>query len=45
LRKTCGITAIEGVKEAPKFEFDQSAILPEDRDVLAQVAQCLTTGR
>jgi peptidoglycan-associated lipoprotein len=44
LRKACGITAIESVREAPKFEFDQSAILPEDRDVLAQVAQCLTMG-
>jgi peptidoglycan-associated lipoprotein len=44
LRQACGITAIESVKEAPKFNFDQSAILPEDRDVLAQVAQCLTTG-
>ena len=44
LRKACGLTTIESVKEAPKFDFDQNAILPEDRDVLAQVAQCLTTG-
>ena len=44
LRQACGITAIESVKEAPKFDFDKNAILPEDRDVLAQVAQCLTTG-
>jgi peptidoglycan-associated lipoprotein len=44
LRQACGITVIESAKEAPKFNFDQSAILPEDRDVLAQVAQCLTTG-
>ena len=44
LRAACGIAVIESVKEAPKFEFDQSAILPEDRDVLAQVATCLTTG-
>src|SRR5580693_3917074 len=41
LRQACGITVIESAKEAPKFNFDQSAILPEDRDVLAQVAQCL----
>jgi peptidoglycan-associated lipoprotein len=32
------------VKEAPKFDFDKSAILPEDRDVLAAVATCVTTG-
>lgn len=44
LRKACGIATIESVKEAPKFDFDKDAILTEDRDVLAQVAQCLTTG-
>ncbi len=44
LRKECAITTVESVKEAPKFDFDQNAILPEDRDVLAQVATCLTTG-
>jgi peptidoglycan-associated lipoprotein len=44
LRKACAITTVESVKEAPKFEFDQQAILAEDRDVLALVAQCLTTG-
>ena len=32
------------VSEAPKFDYDKSAILPEDRAVLAQVAACLTTG-
>ena len=44
LRQACGITTIESVKESPKFDFDKNSILPEDRDVLAQVAQCLTTG-
>jgi peptidoglycan-associated lipoprotein len=44
LRAACNIATIETVKETPKFDFDKSAILPEDRDVLAQVAQCLTTG-
>ncbi len=43
-RTLCGITAIDSAKDSPKFDFDQSAITPEDRDVLAQVAQCLTTG-
>jgi peptidoglycan-associated lipoprotein len=44
LRKACGITTVDTIKDTPKFAFDQSAILPEDRDVLALVAQCLTTG-
>jgi peptidoglycan-associated lipoprotein len=43
-RDTCGIKAIASQNEAPKFDYDQSAVLPEDRDALAQVAQCLTTG-
>jgi peptidoglycan-associated lipoprotein len=44
LRKACGITTVDTTNDTPKFAFDQSAILPEDRDVLARVAQCLTTG-
>jgi len=44
LRKACGITTVDTLKDTPKFAFDQSAILPEDRDVLSLVAQCLTTG-
>ena len=30
--------------QAPKFDFDRFELLPEDRDVLDQVASCLTTG-
>lgn len=30
--------------KAPKFAFDRFALLPEDRDVLEQVATCITTG-
>ncbi len=29
---------------APKFAFDQSELLPEDRDLLQRVAICITTG-
>jgi peptidoglycan-associated lipoprotein len=29
---------------APKFDFDRFELLPEDREVLDQVASCLTTG-
>jgi peptidoglycan-associated lipoprotein len=32
------------VDRAPKFDYDEAALLPEDRDVLEQVARCLTTG-
>lgn len=30
--------------KAPKFDFDRFELLPQDRDVLEQVATCLTTG-
>ncbi len=30
--------------DAPKFDFDQSELLPEDRDVLQQIAECVTSG-
>lgn len=30
--------------QAPKFDFDRFELLPEDRDVLDQVATCLSTG-
>lgn len=29
---------------APKFDYDEATLLPEDRDVLEQVARCVTTG-
>jgi peptidoglycan-associated lipoprotein len=32
------------VDQAPKFDFDQAALLPDDQSVLGQVAQCVTTG-
>lgn len=32
------------IAEAPKFEYDRSAILDEDRGLLEQVATCLRTG-
>jgi len=44
LRAACGITSVGTIQDTPKFDYDRSAILPEDRDVLALVAQCLTTG-
>jgi peptidoglycan-associated lipoprotein len=35
---------INDVGRAPKFDFDEAALLPEDREVLEQVARCVTTG-
>lgn len=32
------------VEKAPKFGYDDSELLPEDRDILQQVAECLTQG-
>jgi len=32
------------VDRAPKFDFDQSELLPEDREILDQVARCVTSG-
>jgi peptidoglycan-associated lipoprotein len=35
---------LDNVTHAPKFDFDDAELLPEDRDVLEQVAKCVTTG-
>jgi peptidoglycan-associated lipoprotein len=43
LARTCRIV-VSTVDEAPKFDFDSTALTPQDRDVLAQVAKCVTTG-
>jgi peptidoglycan-associated lipoprotein len=32
------------VDRAPKFDFDNSSLLPQDRNVLEQIARCVTTG-
>lgn len=47
VRKVCGIkeavraTALE---DAPKFDFDSSDLTEDEKAVLKQVAECLTTG-
>jgi peptidoglycan-associated lipoprotein len=35
---------LNSVENAPKFDFDQSVLLPDDRTVLDQIAKCVTTG-
>jgi peptidoglycan-associated lipoprotein len=40
--KMCGIKASETAN--PNFDYDKDELAPEDRAVLDQLAQCLTTG-
>jgi peptidoglycan-associated lipoprotein len=41
IRKQCDI---DDADRAPKFDFDSSQLAANDRDILAQVARCFTTG-
>ena len=43
LERACKIV-VGNVTDAPKFDFDDSSLLPEDRAVLDQVARCVTSG-
>lgn len=43
LARQCALR-FNSTPQAPKFDFDRFELLPEDRDVLDQVATCLTTG-
>ena len=43
IQRLCQIS-IASVEKAPKFDFDRSDLVGADRDVLAQIAKCLTTG-
>lgn len=43
LAKACKIQWND-VERAPKFDFDDAALQPEDRAILAQLARCVTTG-
>jgi outer membrane protein OmpA-like peptidoglycan-associated protein len=36
--------SIDSIDKAPKFAFDQAALLPADRDVLRQIGECFTNG-
>lgn len=41
--RTCQLH-FDNVEQAPKFDYDQSGLLPDDENVLDQVAQCVTNG-
>jgi peptidoglycan-associated lipoprotein len=47
VRKVCGIKEVPratALEDAPKFDFDSSDLTEEEKTVLKQVAECLTTG-
>lgn len=45
IAKACGIKPREARKtSAPSFEFDSAALQESDREMLAEVAKCLTEG-
>jgi peptidoglycan-associated lipoprotein len=41
--RTCQLH-FSNTDQAPKFDYDQSGLLPEDASVLDQVAECVTNG-
>ena len=43
LVKACNLH-FDSTQQAPKFGFDESDLLPDDRYVLDQIGKCLTTG-
>lgn len=43
LASRCKLT-LGNVEAAPKFDYDDNELLPSDRDILQQVANCLVKG-
>lgn len=43
IMRACKVV-VDNIDRAPKFDFDRSALLPADRNVLDQVAKCVTVG-
>lgn len=46
IAKACQLTVSSAATpdKAPRFDYDRSDLTTEDRDVLSQIARCLTTG-
>lgn len=45
ISRACGIPArADGRSQAPSFDFDSAALAEEDRELLGQIAKCLTEG-
>ncbi|MEO6576958.1 MAG: OmpA family protein [Polyangiaceae bacterium] len=43
IARACNID-FNSADRAPKFDFDKASLSPQDRDLLTQIAKCLTTG-
>src|SRR5436305_1396388 len=41
--KACNLK-FTNVEDAPKFDYDSDDLSPPEKDVLSQIAKCLTTG-
>jgi len=41
--KACNLN-FDNVEDAPKFDYDQEALTPGERNILEAIAKCLTTG-
>jgi peptidoglycan-associated lipoprotein len=46
IAERCGLVVgkVGKAESAPKFDFDRSDLAPEDREILRQVALCVTSG-
>jgi peptidoglycan-associated lipoprotein len=44
IRRVCNLVEKTDMKSQPKFDYDSADLSPEERDVLTQIAKCLTTG-
>ena len=44
IAQLCGIKTAASSKANPTFDYDKDELTPEDRAVLDQIAQCLTSG-
>jgi peptidoglycan-associated lipoprotein len=44
LARQCQLDTQGDATAAPKFSYNDAELLPEDRDVLAKIATCVTTG-
>jgi peptidoglycan-associated lipoprotein len=43
LARQCHVV-LDDISDAPRFDFDESELLSQDRDLLQQVAKCVTIG-
>ena len=43
LARQCSVE-VDNVQSSPKFDYNEAQLLPQDRDVLAKIATCVTTG-